>query len=197
MTPNLRGYTADKFAEDITAVLPFAFPELHELGRMTTCGQCGATHDGIHFVVHKCTELDNISEVEVVAVCNTCATSPAMLPPNEWSYVCETSGLFVPEENWALYVKTLRSIGAWVLRKKWGLPLVSKLLHADDIPSIPFNAVVFFQGDGDRLREIPCVFPWHSGDLLFIGGKNAKAALDARLDNSMMFFLGPRAGTLR
>lgn len=111
MTLNLRAYTAEQYAEDIATILPSALPELRSIGRMTTCAHCGSAHGGICFAIHKCIEDGVTTDVEVVAVCDSCAAD-GLMPPQQWAYVGETSGLFVAEENWAEFARTLRFLCA-------------------------------------------------------------------------------------
>ncbi|MFP6558225.1 hypothetical protein WJ542_07830 [Paraburkholderia sp. B3] len=115
------GYTAQNYADDVVAVLPFAFTDLHESGRMTTCAHCGDVHDGFCFAIHKSVDQGVITAIEIVAVCDMCAVDPLISPPERWRHVGETSGLFVAEENWQLFAELLNALYAPAQDRTWRL----------------------------------------------------------------------------
>jgi len=48
-TPNPTGYTAEKYQEDVAAMLPFALSQYQKSGRMIACAHCGRTHSDGNF----------------------------------------------------------------------------------------------------------------------------------------------------
>lgn len=74
-TPNPSGYTAEKYFQDVMAMLPFALKEYQKSGRMISCGHCGATHNSAFFYIQRCTAQNMIADVEIVSVCdNVCCS---------------------------------------------------------------------------------------------------------------------------
>jgi hypothetical protein len=187
---NPPGYTAGQFAEDVTAMLPFALPEYQKSGQMMLCAHCGIAHQGGCFAIEASGELDTAADVEIVSVCDVCAAKPALPPPAQWAHVGAASGLFVAQEDWATFTTGLRWLGALALREKFGFPLVAKLLHADGPLRDACNAMIFFDGSSSsRTREAPFIFPWESDKLVFAGGGSIKVALEAALRyGSVMIF---------
>ncbi|WP_321934417.1 hypothetical protein [Paraburkholderia sp. J8-2] len=179
---NPSNYTAEKFAEDVAAVLPVALPQYQKHGQMISCARCGIGHRGGSFSIHARGEPDMITDVDIVSVCDVCSMDPALPPLDQWKHVCATSGMFVAEKNWATFATALRWLGADALREKLGWPLVSRLLQADGHLREVCNAVIFFDGSASNLtRESPFVFPWQSDKPVFAGGGSIKVALKAAL----------------
>lgn len=188
---NPPGYTAGQFAEDVTAMLPFALPEYQKSGQMMACAHCGIAHHGGFLAIQAGGELDTTADVEIVSVCDVCVAKPALPPPAQWAHVGAASGLFVTRENWATFATGLRWLAAQALREKFGFPLVAKLLHADGPLRDACNAMIFFDGScSTRTREAPFVYPWESDTLSFSAGGNIKLALDAALRYSNVMILG-------
>lgn len=119
-TPNPQGCTVIKFAQDIIPVLPVALPQLRKLGLMTTCAHCGKPHDGATFIVRCRTVPGEFTEVHILALCNTCAINPDDLPKNDWAHVCESSGLFPLEHEWATLIRALYCYAIMTLREAHG-----------------------------------------------------------------------------
>ena len=116
---NRRQYTAEQFAQDITAVLPFVLLDLQELGVMTTCANCGKPFDGASFAVRGRKLADGETEVEIVAICIICGSKAAM-HPNDWAHVSESSGLYPGEHEWATLVQAFRSLAVIACMKAHG-----------------------------------------------------------------------------
>ncbi|MFX1763296.1 hypothetical protein PWP93_11950 [Paraburkholderia sp. A1RI-2L] len=108
--------------EDISATVPFILPLIHAIGRLTTCGNCGAQHDGERFGTSIRRNGKKIVGVEIVAVCNACATGLTMLDCTAENLV-EASGMFVPEASWISVARALRELVSEVARRD-GLPFL-------------------------------------------------------------------------
>lgn len=197
MTTNPPGYTADRYMDDLVAVLPYALPELRNIGRMTTCAQCGAVKDDLQFVFHHIKDGSRVIEIEVGVVCNACIDD-GLLPPRQWQHACDASGLFVTRKHWATFAKTLRCFGAWALREELGFPLIAKSLHADATPDPSCTGIAFFEtteATGSRFLEAPCWFKWQPDDRTYAGGGELRTALHAALISSALIKrLGAKVG---
>ncbi|SPA46772.1 hypothetical protein [Cupriavidus taiwanensis] len=191
-TTNPPGYTAERYMEDLQAVLPFALPELRKIDRLTTCAQCGVMENALNFVFHHIKD-----GLEVAVVCNTCIEK-GLLPPHQWQHADDASGMFVAREHWAAFAKVLRYFGAWALREELGFPLIAKSLHADDIPDPSCTGIAFFEttpATGNRFLEALCWFQWQPHDRTYAGGGELRTALHAALTSSaLMKRLGAKAG---
>ncbi|CAE6747683.1 hypothetical protein [Paraburkholderia domus] len=119
-TRNPHRYTAQQFVEDASATLPSALPLIHASGRLTTCGSCGAQHDGTRFGTYMRRKEKKIVGVEIVAVCNACAAGWTILDCTTKN-LGETSSMFVPEASWVSAAIAFRELGSEVA-KRGGLP---------------------------------------------------------------------------
>jgi hypothetical protein len=127
---NPHRYTAQQFVEDVSATLPSALPLIHAVGRLTTCGGCGAQHDGSCFGTYIRRKEKKIVGVEIAAVCNACAAGLTMLDCTTKNLV-ETSGMFVPEASWVSAAIAFREIGSEVARRG-GLPSLINFAGGED-----------------------------------------------------------------
>jgi len=107
-TPNSQGYTVAQFAQDIKPLLPLALPEFRRCGLMKGCANCGKTLDGVTFVLRNRKLEHGIAEAHLLAICNTCATSPADLSPNDWPHARVNGGLLLQEYEWEQFTRVLR-----------------------------------------------------------------------------------------
>jgi hypothetical protein len=119
-------YTAENYTADAKAIMPHVTNALHQLGYFSTCGQCGKPHDGgavtLQYGGHVNGEIDTI---ELVAVCNNCASKP-LLPPKDWRHVGPSSGLFATPENWQVLTAQLRKLALEVaIRNYSGITLTT------------------------------------------------------------------------
>ncbi|WP_168792302.1 hypothetical protein [Paraburkholderia aromaticivorans] len=129
-TRNPHRYTAQQFVEDVFATLPSALPLFHAFGRLTTCGSCGAQHDGFRFGTNIRRKEKKIVGVEIIAVCNACAAGLTMVECTTKN-LGETSGMFVPEASWVSAAIVFRELGAEVVRLG-GLPLLINFEGSED-----------------------------------------------------------------
>ncbi|WP_124486884.1 MULTISPECIES: hypothetical protein [unclassified Burkholderia] len=178
LVPNPSNYTAENYSQDVMAMLPFALKEYQKNGSMVQCAHCGAAHSSTNFQIHKCTEQAVITDIEIVSVCDKCASKPTLPSPGQWAHVGKTSGLFVPEDGWATFAMGLRWLGAYALRETVGWPLISRLLHADGSLCHVANAVAFSGTRNNGTWVIPLVFSWPSDEVVFAAGEAIKSSLD-------------------
>ncbi len=186
-TPNPPGYTAEKYFQDVTTMLPFALKEYQKNGSMIKCAHCGAAHNSATFEIQKLTKQNVITDVEIVSVCEACASKPTLSPPEEWAHVDKMSGLFVPEDGWATFATGLRWLGADALRQTVGWPLISKLIHADGSLRHIANAIAFSATLNNGTRTTPLVFSWPSDKLVFVAGEAVKSSLEEVLFRDICF----------
>jgi len=178
LAPNPPGYTAEEYSQDVMAMLPFALKEYQKNGSMIKCAHCGAAHSSTNFQIHKCTGQNVTTDIEIVSVCESCASKPTLSPLEEWAHVGTMSGLFVPEKGWATFAMGLRWLGAYALRETVGWPLISRLLHADGSLCDVANAIAFSGTRSNGTWVIPLVFAWPSDDHVFATGQAIASSLD-------------------
>jgi len=189
-TPNPTGYTAEKYQEDVAAMLPFALSQYQKSGRMIACAHCGRTHSDGNFAFQSLPESGVAADVTIVSLCNTCAIEPVLPPPGQWAHVGATSSMYVEQKNWASFATALRWLGADALRAELGWPLAAKVLHADGPLRDQCNAIVFSDAGGNRVRTTAFAFSWGADLHSFAGSGIIKAALEMALRGDLVTIMG-------
>ena len=189
-TPNPPGYSAEKFQEDVAAMLPFALPQCQKSGRMIACAQCGNSHSDVGFAFQSFPESGVVTDVTIVSVCNPCAIEPMLPPRGPWTHVGVASSMYVEQKDWASFATWLRRLGADALREELGWPLAAKLLHADGPLRDQCDALVFSDAGGNRVRTTAFAFSWGTSPHSFVGSGIIKAALEAALRGDLVTIMG-------